>query len=513
MQIEQEKISTYIRIKWLIVLVAFLFIVFEHLIGIINNFPAIACYIGFGVISINSLLFSRLFKKGLHLAVLSNYLLLIDLLVILGALYLNGGPETPWGYLPILVVFSAGYIFDFKTALVYALFAFLGLSTMYLLEYFALVPHFSLYGWPSNVWRDPRYLVDYSIGLLLLFFAEVLLSTGFSQTLLKVSGKQQQALKDSEQARTELETSRKALLNIMADFDSSKAALETKVKERTAELEAAKSGLEKSVSERTVSLEESRKAILHMMKDLKEDMAKLQTIDRMKTEFLSMVSHELRTPITPIKGYLSFMLSGKMGPLSDSQTNALQILSRQSEHLEGLIESLLDVSRLELGKPIPTKMEPLSIKKVIEEVAEALKITMESRGLTLNVLVPDDLPTILADEVKIRRILTNLVGNSQKFTPKGGEISINASANDQEITIEVVDNGIGIAREYLLKVFDKFYQVDSTYTRAAGGIGMGLAIVKELVELHGGRVRAESAGLGKGVKMIFTLPVEKKAGQ
>jgi signal transduction histidine kinase len=290
-------------------------------------------------------------------------------------------------------------------------------------------------------------------------------------------------------------------------LNQTKGELELKVKQRTTELEEAKIDLENKVAERTVKLEESRTAVLHMMRDLKEDIAKLQSVDKMKTEFLSMVSHELRTPLTPIKGYLSLLQSGKMGALTDQQKNALEIVTKQSEHLHSLIDSVLDLSRLELGKPIPIVKEPVSVNSILLDTYEAMRIQAENQGLKILLNIQEELPTIMGDAAKLKRILANLLGNAIKFTPRGGEITLRAFSGSSNIRIEVADNGIGLSSEHREKIFEKFFQVDSSLTRSSGGMGMGLTIVRELVTLHGGVAWAESEGLGKGSKFIFSLPV------
>ena len=210
--------------------------------------------------------------------------------------------------------------------------------------------------------------------------------------------------------------------------------------------------------------------------------------------------------MTPIKGYLTLISSGKFGSLSPEQKGALNIIADQSEHLHSVIGSILDLSRIELGKPVPVNKIPINIKPLIEETAEAMKIKAREQGVTLAFKVAET-PKIMADPIMLKRVLTNLIDNTLKFTPRGGEVKIRAFTDDSSIRVEVIDNGICIARENLEKIFEKFFQVDASSTRAAGGMGMGLPIARELVELHGGKLWAESEGLGKGSRFIFTLPV------
>ncbi|MBN2058312.1 MAG: PAS domain S-box protein [Candidatus Saganbacteria bacterium] len=233
----------------------------------------------------------------------------------------------------------------------------------------------------------------------------------------------------------------------------------------------------------------------------------LKAVDKMKTEFLSVVSHELRTPITPIKGYTSMLLSDSIGKLSEEQKRAVQVIQKEGDHLLGLIDSVLDVSRMSYGRPLKLAKEPVLIRTLAQELKEVMAPEAGMRNISIEVELPPDFPTIIADPTKIRRLLTNLLGNSLKFTPKGGHVTITGASGQDEVEIRVVDDGIGLARDNLEKVFDKFYQVDSSYTRAVGGVGLGLAICKEIVETHGGKIRAISDGLGKGAAIAFTLPI------
>ncbi len=256
--------------------------------------------------------------------------------------------------------------------------------------------------------------------------------------------------------------------------------------------------------ERMLSILEDTTAARDEIKKLYEE---LKLTDKMKTEFLSVVSHELRTPLTPVRGYLDIILSGQMGPLTDDQKKALGIVYKENIHLQSLIDSVLDVSRLERGIQVVLQKSPILLSKLLIEIADAMRPEFDARGIKLDVDRTLDLPTIIGDESKLHRLVTNLLGNALKFTPRGGQVKVNGRREGDLVRVEIEDNGIGIAAENLPKLFQKFYQVDSTYTRAAGGVGLGLAICKEIVEAHGGKIWAESGGLGWGTKITFTLPV------
>ena len=245
-------------------------------------------------------------------------------------------------------------------------------------------------------------------------------------------------------------------------------------------------------------------AVKDETKKLYED---LKVVDRMKTQFLSVISHELRTPLTPIMGYVSMYLNEQFGKLSPEYKQSAEVIMKESKHLLGLIDSVLDISRIESGKTLELEKEPILIRAMVEELIEVFKPQIDTRQLKLEVEIPPDFPTLMADPAKLLRVFTNLLGNALKFTPVGGKIKIIGITGDNTVEMRVIDDGVGIAKENLEKVFEKFYQVDSSYTRTAGGVGLGLAIAKEIVESHGGKIWVESEGLGKGSKFCFTLPI------
>jgi PAS domain S-box-containing protein len=256
--------------------------------------------------------------------------------------------------------------------------------------------------------------------------------------------------------------------------------------------------------ERMLSILEDTTATRDEIKELYED---LKAVDKMKTEFLSVISHELRTPLTPILGYLSMFLSEQCGKLPPEYLQQAQIMKKESEHLVSLIDSILDVSRLERGIQLSVDKKPILLRALLADLQAVFKPDYDARQIKLEVDLPADFPTIIGDGSKLHRLFTNLLGNALKFAPRGGWVRVSGRPAGDQVIMEVSDNGIGLAPENLIRIFDKFYQVDGTYTRATGGVGLGLAIAREIVEAHGGRIRAESPGLGMGTKIIFTLPI------
>jgi signal transduction histidine kinase len=504
---ESIRIRTYINLKWYVLLAVSLITMVGTWIRVIDTVALLGIVAGLLVAVIINLILSAVGRWGTAERRLAYFFLALDIMTIGAALYFNGGSDNRWWFLPILIILISGYLFDRQLPLAYALLASVLVSLSFTAEYLELIPHFTPYGRAIVPWQTLQTVTDYIASLTILYLVGALASGYFSQTLRESSEQLETALRESEKARAELESAHQSLLATMAEVDRAKSLLEAKVRERTAEIERARAELETKVKERTADLEESRKAILHMMKNLKEDIVKLQAVDKMKTEFLSMVSHELRTPLTPIKGYLSMLRSGKLGDLNEKQQRSLEILTRQSEHLHSLIDSILDLSRIELGKRIPLSKEPLALRAVIEETVEAMNVQAGEKKVLISVEIQPDLPNVSGDVIQLKRVLANLVGNAIKFSPEAGEIKIKASRNDHQVRVEVIDHGLGISAEHLGKVFEKFYQVDSSVTRAAGGMGMGLPIAKELVALHGGTIWLESDGPGKGTRALFTLPV------
>jgi signal transduction histidine kinase len=206
----------------------------------------------------------------------------------------------------------------------------------------------------------------------------------------------------------------------------------------------------------------------------------------MKSSFVMLVSHELRTPLTSILGFSSYMLMGKMGPLTEAQRGGLESIARQAHPLKAIAADFLDLSRIEIGQ-LEIRREPVDLARVARRVLEELSPQAHERGLWLR-LAPLSRPGYaLGDEGRIAQIFTNLVHNGIKFTEQGGvEVAIEPGPNT--VRVEVRDTGIGIPEEEQARVFDRFYQVEGVVTRRAGGTGLGLSIVKILVQAHGGEV-------------------------
>ena len=226
----------------------------------------------------------------------------------------------------------------------------------------------------------------------------------------------------------------------------------------------------------------------------------------MKSDFISLVSHELRTPLTSILGFSSYMLTGKLGAVADTQKPALDSIHRQAKRLSAIISDFLDISRIESGK-IEMKKEAVPVSQVAGRVVEDLRPQANEKHVQVSARVEDgSLPLVAAgDEQRIAQVFTNLIGNALKFTEPNGRVDVTLSRHNGEVICRVADTGCGIPPDELDRVFDRFYQVEKVVTRKSGGTGLGLAIVKNIIEAHGGRVWIESQ-VGQGTQVSFTLP-------
>ena len=231
---------------------------------------------------------------------------------------------------------------------------------------------------------------------------------------------------------------------------------------------------------------------------------KLIEANRAKSEFLATMSHELRTPLNAIIGFAEVLLDGLCGELNDEQREAVTDIYESGKHLLRMINDILDLSKIEAGR-MEIRKESFKIDEVLESVRTVVSELVGGKNLRYSEEIPPDLPPIYADKVRFKQIMYNLVSNAVKFTPEGGSVTVRASHDDKEFTFTVQDTGIGIRKEDMPKLFEEFVQIDSSYSRQYEGTGLGLALTKKLVEMHGGRIWVESE-YGKGSRFSFTIP-------
>jgi histidine kinase len=230
---------------------------------------------------------------------------------------------------------------------------------------------------------------------------------------------------------------------------------------------------------------------------------KLHQVEAMRRQLIGDVSHELRTPLTAIKGSMEGLMDGVL-PASDE---TYQQIHQEADRLNRLVDDLQELSRVESGAYKLDK-RPVEVGPLFETLTKRFRQQFEAKRVRLETGLPASLPPVLADEHRILQVLTNLTANALQYTPAGGTVAINAAWKNDQVQITVRDTGAGIAPEHLPQLFDRFYRVDKSRSRAAGGgSGIGLTIAKYLVEAHGGQIWVESQGAGKGSAFSFTLPV------
>ncbi|WP_236519728.1 PAS domain S-box protein [Sandaracinus amylolyticus] len=257
------------------------------------------------------------------------------------------------------------------------------------------------------------------------------------------------------------------------------------------------------VSERKRA-EEERARLLESERRARED---AERASRMRDEFLATISHELRTPLNAILGWAHLLRSG---PEDRARLErGLDVITRNAQLQATLIADLLDMSRIIAGKLV-LDVHPLDPSAVVAAALESLRVAAGAKDITLRTVLDSPVPRVRGDAARLQQVIWNLLSNAIKFTPRGGRVEVSISARDREVEIAVADSGQGIDPEFLPHVFERFRQADQTTTRRHGGLGLGLAIVQQIVQMHGGTVRAESEGVGQGARFAIVLPAEAR---
>jgi two-component system sensor histidine kinase GlrK len=231
---------------------------------------------------------------------------------------------------------------------------------------------------------------------------------------------------------------------------------------------------------------------------------KLSELNKMKSDFFSSVTHELRTPLSTIKMGIVLLNEGVEGPLTEGQRGLLKVLEKEIHLLIGLVNSLLDLSKMEAGM-MRFQLEPKPIRPLIDQTVEEIGPLVEAKKLSLEVSVTEELPILKMDSERILQALRNIVGNAVKFTPEKGRVRVSARRADHGVEVSVADTGPGIPAGDLITIFEKFQQANKEGSHPVKGTGLGLAIAKQIITHHGGKIWAESE-LGHGSTFIFVLP-------
>jgi len=257
-------------------------------------------------------------------------------------------------------------------------------------------------------------------------------------------------------------------------------------------LQAANRNLERRVQERTAELQKA--------------LQRLSELTQMKANFISNVSHELRTPLTHVKGYLELMITDSLGPVSDEQRHALEISQKATARLEAMIDDLIMFSLTSKGE-LSIKQEAVDIRRLANLAVKSAVEKASERDVTVHAVVDEDVPRVQADSQKIAWVLSQLLDNGIKFTPAGGRVVLNVKPEASNLVmISVVDTGIGIPSSRLDEIFEPFHQLDESSTRRFGGAGLGLSLVRQIVEAHGSMLDVQSTE-GHGTTFRFPLLV------
>ena len=247
----------------------------------------------------------------------------------------------------------------------------------------------------------------------------------------------------------------------------------------------------------------SESELRHVVTLEREARTQVEAAGRTKDEFLATLSHELRTPLNTVLGWLTMLRTGSMR--EDQRAHALEVIERNARLQAQLIEDLLDVSRIVTGK-VRLDLRPLAVGPIVSTALESIRPTAEAKGVSLRASVGHETPWILGDASRVQQILWNLLSNAIKFTLAGGHVSVELTSDGCDVQVCIRDTGIGIPPAFLPHVFERFRQADSSTTRAHTGVGLGLAIVRDLVELHGGSVAARSEGANRGALFVVRFP-------
>lgn len=276
----------------------------------------------------------------------------------------------------------------------------------------------------------------------------------------------------------------------MVDRDSLDQVITEQLIQLRSALQSANRNLDQRVKERTA--------------DLNEALQRLSELSQMKANFVANISHELRTPLTHVKGYLELLVTESLGPVSDDQRRALLVSQRATTKLESLIEDIIMFSLASRGE-MSMKLDKIDIGRIVSLAAKSASNKAEERGVQVIAVAPENIPAVQADPEKIGWVVNQLLDNGIKFTPSGGTVVISIKEEGNNLVIvTVTDTGIGIPSDRLKEIFDPFHQLDGSSTRHFGGTGLGLSLVRQIIEAHGSLLDVQSVE-GKG--SIFKFPL------
>jgi signal transduction histidine kinase len=280
-------------------------------------------------------------------------------------------------------------------------------------------------------------------------------------------------------------------LNLLERADLDQAVTEQIIQLRSA-LQAANRTLERRVEERTAELQKA--------------LERVSELSQLKANFVSNISHELRTPLTHIKGYLELLITGSLGGITEEQRHALQVSQQSTSRLEALIEDLILFSLASRGE-LSILHENVDLRRLVNLAVKSITARAEERGVSLNAIIDEDIPHVQADAQKIAWVLSQLLDNAIKFTPSNGRVVVSVKREGENLVlVSVTDTGIGIPANRLEDIFEPFHQLDGSSTRRYGGTGLGLSLVRQIIEAHGSMIEVQSIE-GRGSTFKFPLLV------
>jgi len=306
-------------------------------------------------------------------------------------------------------------------------------------------------------------------------------------------------LVELHQKRLELQRVNATLEKANAELAEANSTLQA---EKTRELQALNQTLEAA----NTRLADANRILQAEMAERERLEQALRAADRKKDEFLAMLAHELRNPLAPLRNALARLQ--RTGLSEEGTAQSIAMMTRQITLLSRLVDELIDISRITSGR-IELMKEPVDLQTIVDGALEVARPLIEQRGHRLSLTLPEHPVELGADRTRVAQVLSNLLHNAAKYTEPNGDISLTAATEGEEIVISVRDSGIGIEPEMLTKIFDMFMQVDRSFERSQGGLGIGLTLAQRLVELHGGRLEARSEGLGQGAEFTVRLPITR----
>jgi two-component system phosphate regulon sensor histidine kinase PhoR len=253
----------------------------------------------------------------------------------------------------------------------------------------------------------------------------------------------------------------------------------------------------------------SRDGMVQGIVGVLSDITELKEMDQMKTDLMSMVTHEIRTPLATVRGFAQILLKG--GIAGDKSKEFLEIINRQSNRLVNLVNDFLDITRIESGRQVITK-GPVDIDKLIQNAVADLRPLADEKNIRLEYLSPGNVPSVFGDRNLIEQVLINLLSNAIKYSPKGAWARVAVAQQNGSCAVAISDNGLGIPKESIPRLFEKFYRVRCDDRKDIIGTGLGLSLVKQIIDVHQGEIRVESEH-GKGSTFTFTIPVAKSGAE